>query len=118
MAEDGNRRAQRVMTITEDSAKMLSAILIGNNVVNLSASSIATILATKLFHNMGAGIATGILTVLVLIFGEISPKTIATIYSEKLSLAYSGPLLLLMRILTPVIFVINAILYTPFVSIT
>ncbi|MCI5619975.1 MAG: hemolysin family protein [Lachnospiraceae bacterium] len=108
MAEDGNRRAQRVMTITEDSAKMLSAILIGNNVVNLSASSIATILATKLFHNMGAGIATGILTVLVLIFGEISPKTIATIYSEKLSLAYSGPLLLLMRILTPVIFVINA----------
>lgn len=109
MAEDGDRRAKRVLAITEDSSKMLSAILIGNNVVNISASSIATVLATNLFHSMGAGIATGTLTVLILIFGEISPKTIATIHSEKISLAYSGPLLFLMKILTPVIFIINAL---------
>ena len=74
-------RAERVLRITDDSGKMLSAILIGNNIVNLSASSIATSLAIKLWGNVGAGIATGVLTVLILIFGEISPKTLATIHS-------------------------------------
>ena len=54
---------------------MLSAILIGNNIVNLSASSLTTSLAIKLFGNVGAGVATGILTFLILIFGEVSPKT-------------------------------------------
>ena len=81
LAEDGDRRAERVLRITDDSGKMLSAILIGNNIVNLSASSIATSLAIKLWGNVGAGIATGVLTVLILIFGEISPKTLATIHS-------------------------------------
>ncbi|MDE7434377.1 MAG: hemolysin family protein [Lachnospiraceae bacterium] len=109
LAEEGNARAKRVLSITEHSSKMLSAILIGNNIVNLSASSIATTLAIGLFGNIGAGIATGILTLLILIFGEISPKTLATIYSVKLSLAYSGPIYFLMKILTPVIFIINAL---------
>lgn len=109
LAEEGNVRAQRVLKITEDSSKMLSAVLIGNNIVNLSASSIATTLAIGFFGNVGAGIATGILTILILIFGEISPKTLATIHSVKLSLAYSGPIYFLMKILTPVIFIINAL---------
>ena len=77
LAEDGDKRAKRVLDITSNSAKMLSAILIGNNIVNLSASSIATSLAIKLWGSVAAGIATGILTILILIFGEISPKTLA-----------------------------------------
>lgn len=107
LAEDGDKRAAAVLRITDDSGKMLSAILIGNNIVNLSASSIATSLAIKLWGSVGAGIATGILTILILIFGEISPKTLATIHSEKISLAYSGIISFLMKILTPVIFIIN-----------
>lgn len=107
LAEDGDKRAATVLRITDDSGKMLSAILIGNNIVNLSASSIATSLAIKIWGSVGAGIATGILTLLILIFGEISPKTLATIHSEKISLAYSGVIAFLMKILTPVIFIIN-----------
>ncbi|MBR1391036.1 MAG: HlyC/CorC family transporter [Lachnospiraceae bacterium] len=109
LAEDGNKQARRLMTIIGDSSKMLSAILIGNNLVNLSASSIATALAIKLFGSVGAGIATGILTFLILIFGEISPKTIATIHADRLALTYSGVVLALMKLLTPVIFVINSL---------
>lgn len=107
LAGEGNKRAARVLKITDDSGKMLSAILIGNNIVNLTASSIATSLAIRLFGSVGAGIATGILTVLILIFGEISPKTLATIHAEKLAMAYSGIIQLLMTVLTPVIAIIN-----------
>lgn len=107
LAEDGDKRAERVLRITDDSGKMLSAILIGNNIVNLSASSIATSLAIELWGSVGAGIATGILTLLILIFGEISPKTLATIYSERIALTYSTAIELLIKILTPVIFLIN-----------
>ena len=107
LAEDGNSRAACVLKVTDDSGKMLSAILIGNNIVNLSASSIATSLALAIWGSVGAGIATGILTLLILIFGEISPKTIAAINAEKLSLAYCNVIYWLMKILTPVIFILN-----------
>lgn len=107
LADEGNKRAARALKITEDSGKMLSAILIGNNIVNLSASSIATTLALRLFGSVGAGVATGILTVLILIFGEISPKTFATLHAEKLAMAYSGIIQMLMNVMTPVIFIIN-----------
>ena len=93
--------------MTDDSAKMLSAILIGNNVVNLSASSLATTLAIRLLGSVGAGIATGLLTLLILIFGEISPKTLATLNATKISLAYAKCIWALMVILTPVIFLVN-----------
>lgn len=83
LAESGDKRAASVLDITDDMHKMLSAILIGNNVVNLYASSLATTLAIRLFGSVGAGIATGILTLLILIFGEISPKTLATINADK-----------------------------------
>ena len=73
LAESGDKRADRVLRVTDDSGKMLSAILIGNNIVNLSASSLATSLAIKYFGSFGAGIATGILTLLILIFGEVTP---------------------------------------------
>lgn len=107
LAEDGDKRAERVLRITDNSGKMLSAILIGNNIVNLSASSLATSLAIKIWGSMGAGIATGILTFLILIFGEISPKTLATIHSERIALRYSSAIAFLMKILTPIIFLIN-----------
>ena len=107
MAEDGDKRAQCVLKVTDDSAKMLSAILIGNNVVNLSASSLATTLAIRLLGSVGAGVATGLLTLLILIFGEISPKTLATLNATKISLSYAKIIWGLMVILTPVIFLIN-----------
>lgn len=107
LAENGDKRAVRVLKITDDMHKMLSAILIGNNIVNLSASSIATTLAIQIFGSVGAGIATGILTIAILIFGEISPKTYATINADKLALANSAVIYALMKVLTPVIFIIN-----------
>lgn len=107
LSESGNKKADRVLTITDDMHKMLSAILIGNNIVNLSASSIATTLAIRIFGSVGAGIATFILTFLILIFGEITPKTIATIHADRIALSYASAVYWLMKILTPVIFIVN-----------
>lgn len=109
LADDGNRRAGRVLKITEDTQKVLSAILIGNNIVNLSASALMTVFVTELYGNFAVGIGTGVLTLVVLIFGEIVPKTIATAYAENISLWYSGVILFLMAIVTPFSFIINAI---------
>lgn len=108
LAEDGNKRAKKVISITEDSGKMLSAILIGNNIVNLSASSITTSIA-YMFGGSAVAAATGIITLLILIFGEISPKTLATIHSEKLALLYAYPIDFIMKIMTPFIFIINSL---------
>jgi CBS domain containing-hemolysin-like protein len=107
LSEAGNKKADRVLRVTEDSGKMLSAILIGNNIVNLSASSLATALAIRYFGSYGAGIATGILTLLILIFGEVTPKTKATIHADKMALSYALIIEILMKVLTPVIFIIN-----------
>ena len=107
LSENGDKRAEGVLHVTGNPGKMLSAILIGNNIVNLSASSISTSLAIHLFGNTGAGIATGILTFLILIFGEVTPKTMATIKADSMSLTVAAPIGLLMKILTPVIFIIN-----------
>ena len=107
LADADNKKAKMVLKITKDSAKMLSAILIGNNIVNLSASSIATTLAISLFGNYGAGIATGIITFLILIFGEVSPKTLSTIKADSISMKIAGIINVLMIVLTPVIFLIN-----------
>lgn len=107
MADEGDKRAELVLKVTADSSKMLSAILIGNNIVNLSASSIATALAIRLLGSMGAGIATGVLTLLILIFGEISPKTIATLKATRISLRYARIIWSIMTVLTPVIYIIN-----------
>ncbi len=107
LAESGHKRAGTVIKIIEDQGKMLSAILIGNNVVNLSASSLLTMLATDFFGSKAVGIATGVLTLLILVFGEITPKTISTISSETISLNYAPFIYALMYLLTPVIFLVN-----------
>lgn len=106
LAEDGNKKAQTVLHVIEDSPKMLSAILIGNNIVNLSASSLTTSIAYS-FGGYIVGIATGILTFLILVFGEITPKTLATLYADELSLGYARIIYVLMTVLTPVIFLVN-----------
>lgn len=107
LAEQGDKRAKILLTVIEDSGKLLSTILIGNNIVNISASSLATALTMRLFGNAAVSISTGILTLLVLIFGEITPKTMASIYSEKMALSYARIIHLLMFLLTPVIFLVN-----------
>ena len=106
LAEEGNKRAATTLKITENSGKMLSAILIGNNIVNLSASALTTSLA----YNLGGpavAIASVVLTVLILLFGEITPKTLASIHSEKLALLYAPVIDVFMKVMTPVIFIIN-----------
>ena len=106
LADDGNARAKTLLKITDDPAKFLSAILIGNNIVNLSAASLTTSLAYGLGGSMVA-IASGILTLLILLFGEITPKTMATIHSEKISLLYAPVISIFIRLMTPVIFIVN-----------
>ena len=105
LEEEGNKRAAKVNKILDNYGKMLSTILIGNNIVNLSASALATTLAMRI--HLTVGIATGILTVVVLLYGEIIPKTWAMLSSEKLSLLYSGIIYALMLILTRVFFIID-----------
>ncbi len=107
LAEAGDKRAETVMKVVEDPGKMLSTILVGNNIVNLSASSLMTTLTMKLFGSAAVGAATGILTLLILVFGEITPKTVSTLYAEKIALIYAGVIYGLMVILTPAIFVVN-----------
>ena len=107
LADEGNSKAANVLKILDNYSKMLSTILIGNNIVNLSASSLTTILATEAFGSYAVGIATGVLTLVVLLFGEILPKNTAMLYSDKVSLAYAKIILLLMKIFTPVVFIVD-----------
>ena len=88
MADSGNKRAARVLKLISNSDKLISTILIGNNIVNISASALATTLTTNLFGSKAVGIATGILTLLILLFGEITPKTLAQNNSVKMSILY------------------------------
>ena len=105
LAENGNKRAQTLMKVHEQWPKMLSTILVGNNIVNIAASSLATILAMKI--SLPVGIMTGIMTITVLIFGEITPKSIATAYSEPISLGVAGFIWTMMFVFTPIVWVIN-----------
>lgn len=109
LADDGSKRATKVLAVTENSGKLLSTILIGNNIVNISASALATTLCTDVFGSHYIGISTGLLTLFVLIFGEITPKTLATIYAVPLSMFFVYPISILMFILTPAIWLLNII---------
>ena len=109
LADNGDKRAAKVLKVTENTDKMLSAILIGNNIVNLTASSISTALTLKIFGSKLVGIATGILTFLILVFGEITPKNVASKNAEKMALVYIGVISFLVTLLTPVIFIVNTV---------
>lgn len=107
LAEAGSKKAIMLTKVIDDPSKMLSAILIGNNVVNLTASSLATTLAISLFGNKAVGAATGILTLLILVFGEITPKTLSTLYAETIAMRYAGIIYILMVVMTPLIALVN-----------
>ncbi len=117
MAEENVRNASLVQRLIENPTQMLSAILIGNNVVNLSASSLTTSFAIRLSTKAGmtqnaslcTGIATGILTIMILIFGEIVPKSMATINAEKLAMIYAKPIYGITTVLRPVSYFMNKI---------
>ena len=112
LIDEGDRRAITLSKLIEDQGKMLSAILIGNNIVNISASSLSTLMVTRWLAGTGlaafaAGISTGVLTLTVLVFGEITPKTCATIHSEKIALAYAPVIYGWMIAATPLIYIMN-----------
>ena len=107
LAEQGNKRAITLEKVISNSNKMLSTILIGNNIVNIAASSLATTFTMKVFGSMYIGVATGVMTLLVLLFGEITPKTIATLKADDLALTYARPIYALMVVLTPVIYIVG-----------
>lgn len=107
LVEDGDPRAIVLSKVIDNPGKLLSAILIGNNVVNILASSIATVLATNYFGSAGVGAATGIMTLLVLVFGEITPKTMASLQSEKMALSYAKIIYTIMIAFTPLIFILD-----------
>ena len=109
LAEAGDKSAVTLTKVLEDQGKMLSALLVGNNVVNLTASSMSTTLAMNIWSNKAVGIATGVLTLVILVFGEISPKTISTLYSEKISLKYAKIIYMFMTVMTPVIYAVNVL---------
>ena len=109
MVDVNVKNAKLIQSVIEDPNKLLSAILIGNNLVNIGASAIATKIAVQKFGNQGVAIVTGILTLVILIFGEITPKTFATKNSEKISLVIIKPIKMCIVIFTPVIFVLNII---------
>lgn len=111
LADDGNKKAALVLKILKKYSKLLSAILIGNNIVNIAASSLATTIALQTGYSWAVSVGTGALTLLVLIFGEIVPKQWAKIKADKIVLVYAGIFRFLLFILTPVIFIIDKLAY-------
>ena len=107
LADDNVKGAKKALKLIEDPTKMLSALLIGNNVVNISATALATTMAIDIWGNRWVGLITGILTLIILIFGEITPKTISAIKAERVALRISGVILFITKLLTPVVFIIN-----------
>lgn len=107
LADDDVRGAKTIIKMIDEPGKMLNAILICKNVLKLSASALAALMANKYFGNEWVGLSIGILIFVFLVFSSIVPKSIATIYSEKISLTIAGPIYLLTKLLTPLIFIIN-----------
>lgn len=109
MVENKEKGADRINKLLSDPNKLISSILIGNNVVNIAASSLMASLAIEKFGNSGVGIATGIMTLLVLIFGEITPKSLAAQKAEKFSVRLSGFVQLCMTVLSPISFALSKV---------
>ena len=107
LVDEGVKKADILDKVLSDGNRMLSVILICNNIVNLSASSLTTIIFQKLFGSSSVGIGTGVLTLLVLIFGEVAPKTMATVRAERMSLRFCRVIWFLMRIFAWLAAIIN-----------
>lgn len=107
MEDEGVKGAKLVSSLIEKSSDLLSSILVGNNIVNIAATSVSTSLFISIFGDGGVAIATAVMTVLVLIFGEITPKTIAANSPEKIAVAVSKPISVIMKITKPIVWVFN-----------
>ena len=104
MGNNGDRRAARALALSEDYDRLLSGILVGNNIVNILSASLATVLFVRLIGGAGVSVSTAVMTVIVLMFGEIAPKSIAKERPEKLALAFYPALSAILKLLTPIIF--------------
>lgn len=102
MAADENRQATRALALSEQYDSLLTAILVGNNIVNIAATAMATVLFTRMIGDAGATVSTVVMTILILLFGEVSPKCLAKESPEKLALCFSGPLSVLVKIMKPI----------------
>lgn len=108
-ASNGNKKATRALKIAENFDKTLTTILVGNNIVNILSTSLGTVICTELFGAKGVGIATAAMTVLILIFGEIMPKSLAKENAEKFALVFGGLLNVFIVVLTPVTFIFRGL---------
>jgi len=106
-AAQGNKRAEKALKIANSFEDALTTVLVGNNIVNITMASVGTILFTSLFGSKGVGISTAVITVLVLIFGEVLPKSFAKQNAEKLALIFAGPLSALIFIFKPIVLFFN-----------
>ena len=109
LAVDGDKRANIIVRLLKHPNKLLATILVGNNLVNISAAAIATSIAIDLFGSKGVGIATGIMTFLILLFGEITPKGYALAKAEKISLSIATPMRYLVKILYPLVIILTVL---------
>jgi len=104
-----HKGAMRANKLLEQPDRLIGIILIGNNFVNIFASAIATIIAVRLFGDAGILVATVVLTIVILIFSEVTPKTIAAVHPEKLAFPFSLPLLFLLRVFHPLVWSVNTV---------
>lgn len=109
MVEDGVKNSNIISKLVENPNKLLSAILIGNNIVNIGASALATSIAIDIYGSSGVGIATIIMTLLILVFGEVTPKSLAARNSEKTSIRVAKPIYYITITLKPLIYVLTII---------
>ena len=109
LAKSGHKGAKRVEKLLDRPDRLIGLILIGNNLVNILASAIATIIGMRLYGDLGVAIATGALTMVVLVFAEVTPKTVAALYPERVSYASSILLTILMKVLSPLVMLVNFI---------
>lgn len=107
LQEDGEKKANLVLEMLENQSKLISTLLVGNNLVNIGASALATNMATVAFGSAGVGIATGIMTFLVLVFGEVVPKNLAVAHAETWVMFIAPFMHLLSVVLTPVVFLLT-----------
>ena len=107
MEDEGVKGAKLVGSLIEKSSDLLSSIFVGNNIVNIAATSVSTSLFISIFGDGGVAIATAVMTVLVLVFGEITPKTIAANSPEKVAVVVSKPISIIMKITKPIVWIFN-----------
>ena len=107
MEDEGVKGAKLVGSLIEKSSDLLSSILVGNNIVNIAATSVSTSLFINIFGDGGVALATAVMTVLVLVFSEITPKTIAANSPEKVAVVVSKPISIIMKITKPIVWVFN-----------